>query len=257
MGGSTMSRGRRLAAVTVLTVVLVAGLAGCGSDDSQSDGSGTPPTASTAAPAQPAATDAPSTGQAGEAAQLEDGRHPVLLERVDLAGRTVTVDLVQWFTGEAATKAAAEDGEESPPPNDYYVRNVNPRLRTLPVASGARLTLTRQTSARAATPPRVLRSTWPGSLPAAASTCSGPPCGAVGSCGWSSTSPDRTSFRLPAVGPQAWVDLYSGAMRRANCGSQTRSWMTPSSRGAVARRLASSSGVALASTQGTAMRMCR
>jgi hypothetical protein len=140
-----MSRGRRLAAVTVLTVALVAGLAGCGSDDSQSDGAAAEPAASTAAPAQPATTDAPSTGQAGEAAQLEDGRHPVVLERVDVAGRTVTVDLVQWFTGEAATKAAAEDGEESPPPNDYYVRNVNPRLRTLPVAADARLTLTRQT----------------------------------------------------------------------------------------------------------------
>jgi hypothetical protein len=139
-----MSRGRRLATVTVLAVALVAGLAGCGSDDSQPDGATAQPTASTAAPAQPAATDAPSTGQAGEAAQLENGRHPVVLERVDVAGRTVTVDLVQWFTGEAATKAAAEDGEESPPPNDYYVRNVNPRLRTLPIASGARLTLTRQ-----------------------------------------------------------------------------------------------------------------
>jgi hypothetical protein len=52
-------------------------------------------------------------------AQLENGRHPVLLERVDVAGRTVTLDLVQRFIGDAATKAAAEDGEESPPPNDY------------------------------------------------------------------------------------------------------------------------------------------
>jgi hypothetical protein len=28
--------------------------------------------------------------------------------------------------GEDATKAAAEDNKESPPPNDYYIRNVNP-----------------------------------------------------------------------------------------------------------------------------------
>jgi hypothetical protein len=54
---------------------------------------------------------------------------------------------------------------------------------------------------------------------------------------------------------QPGVALYRGSTRRANCGSQTRSWMTPSRRGAVARRLAASSGVALASTQGTAMRM--
>jgi hypothetical protein len=45
-------------------------------------------------------------------------------------------------------------------------------------------------------------------------------------------------------------------MTRANRGFQTGSWMTPSSRGAVARRLASSWWVALASTQGTAMRIC-
>jgi hypothetical protein len=68
-----------------------------------------------------------------------------VVQRVEVGGRTVTFDLVQWFDGDAAAKAAAEDGEESPPPNDYYIRNVNPRLRTLPVAADARLTLTRLT----------------------------------------------------------------------------------------------------------------
>jgi hypothetical protein len=136
---------RRRTAVTVLAAVLAAGLAACGSDDSPSDGAAAQPTPSTAPPAQPTTT-AASTGQPAETAQLDNGRHPVVLERVDVAGRTVTVDLVQWFTGEAAAKAAAEDGEESPPPNDYYVRNVNPRLRTLPLATDARLTLTGQTA---------------------------------------------------------------------------------------------------------------
>lgn len=46
-------------------------------------------------------------------------------------------DLACWFTGDAAVRAAAEDGEESPPPNDYYVRNVNETLRTVSVATGA------------------------------------------------------------------------------------------------------------------------
>jgi hypothetical protein len=58
-------------------------------------------------------------------------------------------------------------------------------------------------------------------------------------------------------GRQVPADPYRGAMRRTNCGSQTRSWMTPSSRGAVVRRYFSSSGVAFASTQGTARRMWR
>jgi len=72
---------------------------------------------------------------------LEDGRHLVLIKTVDPGQRTVTFDLLQWFEGEAAAKAAAEDGEESPPPNDYYIRNVNPRLRTLPVAADAPITV--------------------------------------------------------------------------------------------------------------------
>jgi len=46
-------------------------------------------------------------------------------------------DLACWFYGDAATIAAAEDGEESPPPNDYYVRNSNPLVRTLSVGDGA------------------------------------------------------------------------------------------------------------------------
>jgi len=49
-------------------------------------------------------------------------------------------DLACWFTGDAAATAAAEDGEESPPPNDYYVRNQNPQLRTIPVAGPANVT---------------------------------------------------------------------------------------------------------------------
>jgi hypothetical protein len=148
-----MQRRRRLAAATVLAAVLAAGLAACGSDDPPSDGGTAQPTASSAAPAQPTTTTAATTGQPAEAAQLDNGRHPVLLKQVNVAGRTVTVDLVQWFTGEAAAKAAAEDGKESPPPNDYYIRNVNPRLRTLPLATNARLTLTAQTAGQGGSDP--------------------------------------------------------------------------------------------------------
>jgi hypothetical protein len=90
----------------------------------------------TAAPASTAAT--PTTG---EPVELADGRHPVYLKTVDSDRPTITFDLIQFFTGEAATKAAAEDGKESPPPNDYYIRNVNNRLRTLPVRSDAPITV--------------------------------------------------------------------------------------------------------------------
>ena len=49
----------------------------------------------------------------------------------------LTYDQAQFLTGAAANKAAAEDEREVPVPNDYYIRNVNNRLRTAPVAANA------------------------------------------------------------------------------------------------------------------------
>jgi hypothetical protein len=46
----------------------------------------------------------------------------------------VDFDLACWFSGDAADLAAAEDGEESPAPNGYYIRNVNPQVRTVDVS---------------------------------------------------------------------------------------------------------------------------
>jgi len=52
----------------------------------------------------------------------------------------VTADYAQFLTGEAAAKAATKAGEESPPPNDYYIVNANKRLRSLRVATKATVT---------------------------------------------------------------------------------------------------------------------
>jgi hypothetical protein len=62
---------------------------------------------------------------------LPDGRWYGLVDSYDAQG--IAFDLACWFSGEAAIAASAEDGEESPPPNDYYVRNENTQLRDLPV----------------------------------------------------------------------------------------------------------------------------
>ena len=45
----------------------------------------------------------------------------------------VSFDLACWFTGAAAVAAAAGDGQESPPPNDFHIRNDSDQLRTLAV----------------------------------------------------------------------------------------------------------------------------
>jgi hypothetical protein len=128
-----------------LGVALLASLAiaGCAAS-----GSGGPPPASTLATASSdtsatadTATTASPEPSTTAAVVLADGRHPAYLKSIDLASRTVVVDVIQFFTGAEAAKAAAEDGQESPPPNDYYIRNTSKRLRTLPVAASARITV--------------------------------------------------------------------------------------------------------------------
>ncbi len=55
-----------------------------------------------------------------------------------VAADEIAADYAQWLTGEEANRAAVEDGEIAAGeslPNDYYIRNQNPQLRTLPVAS--------------------------------------------------------------------------------------------------------------------------
>jgi len=129
---ATPRASRRLlrAAAALLVLLMTVALGGCGG--SQQPG-GAAATSATSAPAGGPTTSEPVV--------LADGRHPVYLKTVDPDRQTVTFDLIQFFTGEAATKAAAEDHQESPPPNDYYIRNVNPRLRTLPVAADAPITV--------------------------------------------------------------------------------------------------------------------
>jgi hypothetical protein len=131
---SSSSRWVRRLGATLLILLMVVAVGGCGGSGEPGGAEGTPVTM--AAPASTAAT--PTTS---EPVVLADGRHPVYLKAVDPDRPTITFDLIQFFTGEAANKAAAEDGEESPPPNDYYIRNVNSRLRTVPVRSDAPITV--------------------------------------------------------------------------------------------------------------------
>jgi hypothetical protein len=126
---------------SIATALLLAGVAvaGCGrGQPDQRDSAASQPPAASAPSSQAPAT---SNRAGNEPAVLADGRHPVYLKTVDLGRRTITFDLIQWFTGDDATREAAKDHQESPPPNDYYIRNVNPRLRTLLVRSSATITV--------------------------------------------------------------------------------------------------------------------
>jgi hypothetical protein len=96
-----------------------------------------------AASAEPPTSGAPTTMASPVEPVLEDGRHPVYLAAIDLGGRTVEFDLIQFLTGDEAVAAWDEDHPDTPggPPNDYYIVNDNPRLRTLPVAEQVAVTV--------------------------------------------------------------------------------------------------------------------
>jgi hypothetical protein len=79
---------------------------------------------------------------------LADGHHIVYLKTVDPSRRTIRFDLLQFYGGDDAIREAAKDHPEASPeqvrqwvPNGYYIRNVNPKLRTLPVPSDAPITV--------------------------------------------------------------------------------------------------------------------
>jgi hypothetical protein len=74
---------------------------------------------------------------------LTDGRYDGYVRKVDPDRDLIVVDLVQVFTGNAAVRAALQDGMDrsAAEVRDTYVRNQNPRLRTLEMAGGVRLNL--------------------------------------------------------------------------------------------------------------------
>ena len=74
---------------------------------------------------------------------LTDGRYDAYVRKVDPDRDLIVVDLVQVFTGDAAVRAALQDGMDrsAAEVRDTYVRNQNDRLRTLEMAGGVQLNL--------------------------------------------------------------------------------------------------------------------
>ena len=142
---------RRRTATTAATFCLALLVAACGGDDDEST-TGTTSTTSTTAPGSTTSSEATSSTTAPSTTTtepngsvLEDGRHPVYLVEVNVGERTITFDLIQYLSGQAATDAYHEDNPDDPdgPPNDYYIVNDNPRLRTLPVIDDVPVQLVR------------------------------------------------------------------------------------------------------------------
>jgi hypothetical protein len=91
----------------------------------------------------PAAADAGQAPAVTGGLALDDGDHDAYITGVDAANHRVVVDVVQVFHDAKAVKEAVADGK-SPAEAKYlttWVRNQNPRLRTLPLAGDVRVEL--------------------------------------------------------------------------------------------------------------------
>jgi hypothetical protein len=94
----------------------------------------------------PEVTSAPPSASPSPAASpiLAEGRSFGIIKSVDATYGTLVFDLEQFFSGDAANRAAREDGVIGPNEsvdNDYYIRNVNPKLRTVPISSDLQIVL--------------------------------------------------------------------------------------------------------------------
>jgi hypothetical protein len=126
---------------TLATALLIVGLAVAGCSRSQPEQSVSPPSQEPAVTAPATNEPIPADGTNGQPVVLSDGRHPIFVSSIDPSRQTIRFDLIQFYWGDDATREAAKDHQESPPPNDYYIRNINPRLRTLPVRADASITV--------------------------------------------------------------------------------------------------------------------
>ncbi|MGH2528777.1 MAG: hypothetical protein ACRDH0_05510 [Actinomycetota bacterium] len=131
-------RNRMLISILLATVMSVAACAEEGGDVATPAPTPLPTTGSPSPGPSPTGSPSPAPGT-----DLGDGRHFGYIESVDIRPLpgTMVFDLAYFLTGDEANEAAEEHGDETPVPNDYYIVNDNPRLRTLVVSRDIRILL--------------------------------------------------------------------------------------------------------------------
>jgi hypothetical protein len=139
--------------ITAVAFAAAVAVTGCAAHSTAADSSAVPAAPVAAAPASPApalATPTPRPAAVSEQPApvakppvLADGRYDAFIRQVNTRGDYLVVDLVQVFEGQAAVDAAVADGQsrETAQVLYTYIRNQNPRLRTLPLAGDLRLDL--------------------------------------------------------------------------------------------------------------------
>jgi hypothetical protein len=135
---------------TVVAAVFVAAIAitGCAAHSATRPSPAPSPAVAGQAPLPVADGPAPAPAPAPKppvlrAPVLADGQYDAYITRVDSRQRRLVVDLVQVFHDQAAVDAAVADGQSHDTAQvlSTYVRNHNPRLRTLPLAGDVHLNL--------------------------------------------------------------------------------------------------------------------
>lgn len=85
-------------------------------------------------------------GCGGEDSAIPDGRHFGYIRSVVPQQESIEFDPAQFLTGKAAQQAAVEDGTLAPGepvPNDYYIRNRDSAVHTVPIIRTASVTAVR------------------------------------------------------------------------------------------------------------------
>ena len=129
----------RMKARTIVMALAVLAIAVPACADAGEPTTSSPPPTSSPDDQTPSPTETSPAGSPTPAAELEDGRHFGYIESIDPDAREMVFDLAYLLTGDEANQAAEEHGDEVPVPNDYYVVNDNPRLRTLMLATRVRV----------------------------------------------------------------------------------------------------------------------
>jgi hypothetical protein len=142
-------RTRTIASVAVLGLLALAAGVFLGSRGGEHDAaapSTSPGASMTSSPivepsptVEPSPSTEPTPAESVGRSPLDEGEHFVLAKEIDTIEDhdALVLDLGYFLTGHDANDAAAEAGVETPVPNDYYIVNDNPKLRTVPIAGDA------------------------------------------------------------------------------------------------------------------------
>jgi hypothetical protein len=140
---------RTIAAVVLATAIVVTG---CTTHSTAVHPSPTPNTVGAAPAPTPPTPKPPGPSPRGPIDRvppprpvLADGHYDAYIRTVDLGRNQLVVDLIQVFHDQAATDAAIADGKprDAAQSLNTYIRNHNPRLRTLPLARDLRVDVVR------------------------------------------------------------------------------------------------------------------